>query len=137
MSSTHIEEAGIEAMRRSLATMAQLLHERDAEISRLKDEQLRTGKECTRLRKEINELHARKAESMMDLALEAGTRAISEEAEESRRHAAETRVIASELQLVERAAFDGTQGVTTSAATAALVRAQFEQGPTLKGGSLW
>ena len=74
---------------------------------------------------------------LLDLALEAGTRAISEEAEESRRHAAETRVIASELQLVERAAFDGTQGVATSAATAALVRAQFEQGPTLKGGSLW
>ena len=55
-----VEASGIESMRRSLATMAEILSERDAEIARVRDEMAVTRRECTKLRREMNELHARK-----------------------------------------------------------------------------
>ena len=76
---------------------------------------------------------------MMDMALEAGTRAISEEAAENRRLTAESQLATRELRLVEEAwaAAAAGRAVATSAATAAAVKARFEQPAPSLQSALW
>lgn len=101
-SSSEVEEAGVAAMRRSLASMLQEIGSRDAEIEKLREEQQATRRECTNLRKEMNSLHASKADKMMDVALSASVQALAEDAEGLRRVQAENSILTSELRTVEQ-----------------------------------
>ena len=74
---------------------------------------------------------------MMDMALEAGTRAISEEAAENRRLNAENWLATHELHLVEEAWAAAAGHSATSAVTAAAVKARFEAPTPSLRGSFW
>ena len=68
----------------------------------LKDENASCRRECSRLRTELNGYHSMKAEKMMDVAMEASTQMMEQEAEERRRRELETAVLVKELSLLER-----------------------------------
>ena len=97
------DEAGLEAMRRSLATMMEAVTFAEKALAIEKEEHATTRRECTRLRKENNHLLAAKADGMMDVAMAASVQTLHDEGEQQRRSNAECSLLSNELQQLEAA----------------------------------
>ena len=100
---TETESEGVAALRSSLASLIAELQEKDRQLEEITYEHNRIHRENKRLRSELNEAHAAKAEKMMDVAMAASVRAMEDDAANAKRSQREHALLAAEIALLENA----------------------------------
>ena len=90
------------SLQKSVEELLAQLAVRDSQLQVLKDENASFRREATHLRSELNKQYSERAGKMMDVAMEASTQAMEQDAERIRRRDLESRLLCKELRDVER-----------------------------------